>query len=58
MHKEKLMDINLHQLHIFRSVAEHGSYSRAAAALYLSQPGVSLQVKSLERSIGLPLFEK
>jgi DNA-binding transcriptional LysR family regulator len=52
------MDINLHQLRIFRSVAEHGSYSRAATALYLSQPGVSLQVKALERSIGLPLFEK
>ncbi len=52
------MDINLHQLHIFRSVAEHGSYSRAATALYLSQPGVSLQVKALEKSIGLPLFEK
>jgi LysR family transcriptional regulator, low CO2-responsive transcriptional regulator len=52
------MDINLHQLHIFQAVAEHGSYSRAAAALYLSQPGVSLQVKALERSIGLPLFEK
>lgn len=52
------MDINLHQLHIFRSVAEHGSYSRAAAVLYLSQPGVSLQVKALEKSIGLPLFEK
>lgn len=52
------MDLNLHQLHIFRAVAEHGSYSRAAAALFLSQPGVSLQVKSLERSIGLPLFEK
>jgi DNA-binding transcriptional LysR family regulator len=52
------MDINLHQLSIFRAVAEHGSYSRAAAALYLSQPGVSLQVKALEKSIGLPLFEK
>jgi len=52
------MDINLHQLHIFRAVAEHGSYSRAAATLYLSQPGVSLQVKALEKSIGLPLFEK
>ena len=52
------MDINLHQLHIFRAVAEQGSYSRAAAALYLSQPGVSLQVKALEKSIGLPLFEK
>ena len=52
------MDINLHQLHIFRAVATHGSYSRAATALFLSQPGVSLQVKALERSIGLPLFEK
>ncbi len=52
------MDINLHQLRIFHAVAEHGSYSRAAAALYLSQPGVSLQVKALEKSIGLPLFEK
>jgi DNA-binding transcriptional LysR family regulator len=54
----KHVDINLHQLHIFRAVALHGSYSRAAATLYLSQPGVSLQVKALERSIGLPLFEK
>lgn len=52
------MDINLHQLRIFHAVAEHGGYSRAAEALYLSQPGVSLQVKALERSIGLPLFEK
>jgi LysR family transcriptional regulator, low CO2-responsive transcriptional regulator len=57
-HKGSLTDINLHQLHIFQAVAEHGSYSRAAGALYLSQPGVSLQVKALERSIGLPLFEK
>ena len=52
------MDINLHQLRIFQAVAQHGGYSRAAAALYLSQPGVSLQVKALEKSIGLPLFEK
>lgn len=52
------MELNLHQLRIFQAVAQHGGYSRAAAALYLSQPGVSLQVKSLERSIGLPLFEK
>jgi DNA-binding transcriptional LysR family regulator len=52
------MEINLHQLRIFQAVAEHGGYSRAAAALFLSQPGVSLQVKALERSIGLPLFEK
>ncbi|MGH2486098.1 MAG: helix-turn-helix domain-containing protein, partial [Ktedonobacterales bacterium] len=52
------MEINLHQLRIFHAVAEYGGYSRAAEALYLSQPGVSLQVKALEKSIGLPLFEK
>ncbi|HLJ81170.1 MAG TPA: LysR family transcriptional regulator, partial [Ktedonobacterales bacterium] len=51
------MDINLHQLRIFQAVAQYGGYSRAADALYLSQPAVSLQVKALEKSIGLPLFE-
>jgi DNA-binding transcriptional LysR family regulator len=49
---------NLHQLRIFQTVAQQRSYSRAADALYLTQPGVSLQVKALEKSIGLPLFEK
>ena len=53
-----LRHLNLHQLLIFRTVAEQRSYSRAASTLYLSQPGVSLQVRALERSIGLPLFEK
>jgi LysR family transcriptional regulator, low CO2-responsive transcriptional regulator len=52
------MLINLHQLRIFQAVAQQRSYSRAAEALFLSQPGVSLQVKALEQSIGLPLFEK
>jgi DNA-binding transcriptional LysR family regulator len=49
---------NLHQLHIFRTVAEQRSFSRAAEVLYLSQPGVSLQVKALEKTIGQPLFER
>jgi len=52
------MLLNLHQLRIFQAVAQQRSYSRAAELLYLSQPGVSLQVKALEQSIGLPLFEK
>ncbi len=52
------MDINLHQLRIFQAVARHRSFSRAAEQLFLSQPGVSLQVKALERHVGLPLFEK
>ena len=52
------MFINLHQLRIFQAVAQQRSYSRAAEVLFLSQPGVSLQVKALEKSVGLPLFEK
>lgn len=49
---------NLHQLHIFRTVAAHHSFSRAADVLYLSQPGVSLQVKALEKTLGIELFER
>lgn len=52
----KLM--NLHQLRIFATVAQQRSYSRAAEMLILSQPGVSLQVRALEKSLGTPLFEK
>ena len=54
----KALFMNLHQLQIFRAVAEARSYSRAAEALFLSQPAVSMQVRSLERTIGLPLFER
>jgi DNA-binding transcriptional LysR family regulator len=57
-HKPKGALMNLHQLEIFRAVAERGSVSRAAEALFLSQPGVSLQIKALEKSLGLHLFEK
>ncbi len=50
--------MNLHQLEIFRVVAQTRSYSRAAATLFLSQPAVSMQVRALERSLGLPLLER
>jgi DNA-binding transcriptional LysR family regulator len=48
----------LRQLKVFESVARHLSYSRAAEELHLTQPAVSLQVKSLEDHAGLPLFEQ
>ena len=50
------MDLNLHQLRIFARVADHLSYTRAAESMHLSQSSVSLQVKQLERSLGLELF--
>lgn len=50
--------MNFQQLRTFRVVAQQRSYSRAAQLLYLSQPGVSLQVRALEESVGMPLFER
>jgi DNA-binding transcriptional LysR family regulator len=51
------MHVTLRQLEVFAAVARNKSFTRAAEALHLSQPGVSMQIKQLESSIGLPLFE-
>ncbi|MFH7027527.1 MAG: LysR family transcriptional regulator [Heteroscytonema crispum UTEX LB 1556] len=48
----------LNQLKIFEAVARHGSFSGAAKELYMSQPNVSLHIKQLSKTVGLPLFEK
>jgi DNA-binding transcriptional LysR family regulator len=48
----------LRQLKVFEAVARHLSFSRAAAELHLTQPAVSMQVKSLENQAGMPLFEQ
>jgi DNA-binding transcriptional LysR family regulator len=47
--------LNLHHLQLLRTVAATQSYSRAAERLGISQPAVSIQIKKLEESIGLPL---
>lgn len=51
------MHITLRHLRIFEAVARHGSISRAAGELHLTQPAVSMQMKQLEEQIGLPLVE-
>ena len=38
------------------AVAEHGSFTRAAAALHLAQPALSRQVKQVETEVGDVLF--
>ena len=48
----------LHQLKVFEAAARHGSFTRAAEELFLTQPTVSMQVKQLAKSVGLPLFEQ
>lgn len=53
-----MLHLTLRQLQVFESAARHLSFSRAAKELHLSQPGVSMQIKQLEVSIGRPLFEQ
>ena len=48
----------MRQIKVFEAVARLGSYTRAAEELHLTQPAVSIQVKSLEDNAGLPLFEQ
>jgi len=52
------MHLTLQQLKLFESVARHGSYTRAAEELHLTQPAVSIQIKRLETQAGLPLLER
>ena len=50
--------MNFHQLEIFYTVADRRSVTAAAAALHLTQPAVSLQIRALEKACGLLLFER
>lgn len=48
----------LQQLRGFCRAARYGSISRAAEALHLSQPSVSLQIKALEQELSAELFAR
>jgi LysR family nitrogen assimilation transcriptional regulator len=50
--------MDLARLKYFVAVADAGSFSRAAAALHLSQPALSRQVLLLEEDLGQRLFER
>jgi len=46
------------QLRVFTEVARQLSFTKAAKALHLTPPAVTMQVKDLEAQVGLPLFER
>jgi LysR family nitrogen assimilation transcriptional regulator len=48
--------VNLSQLETFVHVAEHGSFSKAALVLGMSQPSLSRQVRALETELRQPLL--
>lgn len=53
-----MIQATLHQLKVFETVARHGSFTRAAEELFITQPTVSSQVKQLTKAVGLPLLEQ
>lgn len=52
------MPVTLRQLRYFQALIEHGSFSRAAESVHVSQPALSLQIRELEASLGGPLVER
>lgn len=52
------MSVSQAQLKAFHAVALHGSFTRAAERLFLTQPAISDQVRKLEERYGVLLFHR
>jgi LysR family carnitine catabolism transcriptional activator len=52
------MNVTIKQVRLFVEVARTLSFARAATAVHLSQPAVSLAIQNLEQNIGGRLFER
>lgn len=49
---------DLYELHLFHLVAQHQSFTKAAAVAGLTQSAVTRQVQGIEKSLGVELFER
>lgn len=52
------VDLNIRQLRNFVKVIETGSITRAAELLFIAQPALSLSIRQLEESFGVPLLNR
>ena len=53
-----MKNVTFRQLRVFTEVARRLSFVRAAEALHLTPPAVTMQIKELENAVGLPLFDR
>ncbi|MBS9717066.1 LysR substrate-binding domain-containing protein [Pseudohalocynthiibacter aestuariivivens] len=53
-----MVNLTLKQLRYFEALARHGHFGRAADACAISQPALSMQIKELEETLGIVLFER
>ncbi|MCP4876593.1 MAG: LysR family transcriptional regulator, partial [Gammaproteobacteria bacterium] len=58
MARKRLRNLDLGTLRSFVTIAEAGSMTRAAARLFMTQSAISMQIKRLESSLGLSVFER
>lgn len=50
--------MDLKELRYFRAIAQHGTFSKAAAHLRVAQPALSRQIQKLEHSLGVQLLRR
>lgn len=53
----RMKPFTFRQLRAFEVIARHGSFSRAADEMLLTQPALSIQMKKIADDVGLPLFD-
>mgnify|MGYP003677768698 FL=1 len=58
MSQNRLRNLDMGTLRSFVTIADAGSMTKAASRLYMTQSAISMQIKRLENSLGLSVFDR